>query len=124
MQNMQSRALPKDVSAEALWRHYFRFDSLQRGDWRARRCITTDAVGCTVKLARPLRDGEVQRVKDRDDGLFAWRRVPDLESCRVVAVDPGRRDLFTALKVEVDPDDPQGVRSAKRVPHTHQPQKP
>jgi hypothetical protein len=118
-------AADEAVATEALWSHYFALGALEHpgGEWRVARILETNGVGCSVRFARPLRDGEAQKTVDRDEGLFRFRAIPNLEVKRVVAVDPGRRDLFTALHVELAADnatvstvDAGPIRDHCRVP--------
>lgn len=114
---------PKDV--RSLWTHYFELGKLARpngrGAWKiVENFVQTDGVGATVRFARPLRaeEGEKQKVADRDEHLFRWRRMSHLENRHVIAVDPGRRDLFTALKVRMDVDGEDEKRADHQTVHT------
>ena len=92
----------KDAPVEDLWEHYFNMKAVKRTGWKMDTGIVTDGVGCTVRLKRPLKENEKQGIKANDDHIFRWRQVDALDSKKVIAVDPGRRDLFSACTVRLN----------------------
>jgi hypothetical protein len=112
-----AKAAVKEQYKEALWGRYFRLDAVPhapKAPWVVRRRVLTDGIGCTVDFRRPLRADEAAKVRDRDAALFGWRVVP--AEATVVAVDPGRRDLFTATRVVLDDAAAGGVATTRGKP--------
>jgi hypothetical protein len=105
MTNLQSKSLGNGATDDQLWRHYTKLANVYRKGWETCMHLVTDGVACTVRLRRKLREGECQKISDRDDHLFRWRTVDEIKKKRVIAVDPGRRDLFTAMEVSLDKDE-------------------
>ena len=105
-----------------LWEHYFRFNKIKcTSEWSVdKHIITTDGVGVTVRMRRKLRPGEKQAVSKRDEYLFKYETLKDVDKKTVIGLDPGRRDLFNAVKVELD-EDGIHVKTKHRKRHNSSP---
>jgi hypothetical protein len=83
-----------------MWNHYFCLEKAKRNGWKMDRLVSTDGVSATVRMWRPLRPNEHQKVKDNDDFKFRWRDVNTTQNA-IIGLDPGRAELFNCSKVEL-----------------------
>jgi hypothetical protein len=81
--------------ADEWWRRSFAINKVTTATRRFTKTLMTDGVACSVMLNRPRAPHRGLSISpEGDNGYLEW---PTGDNIRVVGVDPGRRDVFTAV---------------------------